>query len=77
MKIVKVLWIDTSSNHEWKSAEAMKKWGNEDMVIESIGFLIDKNNKHVVLSGMMASDGESGIQQRIPRGCVKKITYIK
>ena len=77
MKIVKVTWIDTASNQEWKSAEATKKWGNEAMIIESIGFLIDKNKKHVVLSGMIASDGDSGIQQRIPRGCVKKITYIK
>lgn len=82
MKIVKVLWYDTASNNAgWKDEEMAKKWGREKTLIQSVGFLIEKNKFNLLISAMIDPSKDEEDQytdlQKIPVGTIIKIITLK
>ena len=76
--IVKVTWTDTVSNNSWVRGDKVAEWGRKETLIESVGFLIERNKRHVVITGMYdAEDDTHNDYQKIPVGCVKKVVRLK
>ncbi len=72
MKLVKVDWIDTFATVGWTDEPT-------DVVnMKSVGWLIRKDKRRVVLAGMIGSQGMSDYnsQQAIPRGCIISIKEL-
>ena len=74
-KLVRVKWIDTVTDDSWVTKESAKKWSRRDFECESVGWLIEKDRKHVIIVSMKGGD-DVAMSQKIPRGCVKSIKRI-
>lgn len=74
-KIIEVIWDDSCSiANQW-----MKPNGElEPSHCKSVGYLVSKNKKSIVLAQSQHDEtGEVHNQFIIPRGCIKKITELK
>ena len=76
-KIVKVKWEDTVTNDNWATKENAVKWSKKDFICESVGFLMEKNKKHIILASMRGFNEDVSMSQKIPMGCVKSIKRLK
>jgi hypothetical protein len=66
----------------WDDAKAIDGWGEEDDTLEpcivlSVGFLVKKTPKYIVLAQDIAPDGTVCGRGQIPRGMVKRIKVLK
>lgn len=74
MRIVKVIWEDASSLDSW---EDMKDFVIEDYIVETIGYLFKKTDKHVVVvSHVCPSLNKAKHYMQIPMGMVRKIVKL-
>lgn len=73
MKIVIVQWDDTFADVGWSNNEL------NPISIASVGVIIQEDDKKVVLAGMVGTAGleDYNCRQAIPRGCIKRIRYLK
>ena len=73
MRLVRVVWEDIHvvDDTTWVFKEGLKK--PEEMVFDSVGWLMEIDSKHVVISGCMGKD-LLGPRESIPMGVVKSIT---
>ena len=81
-KIVKVTWVDTASQSLWKGKKEVIEWGRKELICESVGYLIEKGKKQIIISAMKdiaenPRDSWYNDHQKIPIGCVKRITHLK
>jgi hypothetical protein len=70
-KLVLVQWDDAAS--------VTSAWQKEVGVVgcETVGFLVKKDKKEVVIAHTLASDGDFGGKFAIPRGMVKVIKIVR
>ena len=73
MKIVKINWLDSGS--KYRNWEFKDDWSLEPLECMSVGFLVEKTAKKVVIA---QSDGQDewGRLFVIPKGCITKIEEI-
>ena len=82
LPIVEVDWVDSMSASGWRSAKEVAKYSAEAQAIKSVGYMLTKDRKKVILVGSLdAIDHDGEVQQfnhyhEIPRGCVKRIRRI-
>ena len=72
MKLVKVEWEDTVARNYWSDIGDLHV-----SKVSSVGFLVGKDKRKIILSGMNSKDGQHNCTQVIPRGCITKITELK
>ena len=74
MKLVKVDWHDCTTRQNWIANEDACNLAT--ISCTSVGWLLKKTRKEIVLTSMKADD-DSSCHQTIPRGCVTRITELK
>lgn len=72
-RLVIVKWEDTYASTGWESEPL------DIVAIKSVGWLIYKDKKRIVLSSMVGSSGllDHNCQQAIPRGCIQSIRQLE
>lgn len=79
-KKVEVTWVDACSyKGAWMSDEETKEWGNEGLVCTSVGFLVHRTRKGIMLA-MSCHEGNGinwGGAWLIPAGCVTRVRKIR
>lgn len=71
-KIVKIEWVDASSEGPWVHEKKIDGLINAT----TIGMLIRKNKEAVTIAHTRCPDGDLAGVFHIPRGCVKSIEYL-
>ena len=74
-RVVCVEWEDASSNNGYYDPEYPDK--TTTITTQSVGFLVEKNKKVVKLCTDGFEYGEFRHVHSIPKGMVRKITYLK
>ena len=75
LTIMHVRWRDSASCDAWTPDEEVREWAAEDMVVESVGFLVKKNDDYITLSSMKAGDMHA-CYHKIPRCSVIEIKEL-
>ena len=75
--LVIVEWRDAHNDPDWKHVHAVLGKKNHTYLIRSVGFLIKKSNKEIILAHGICDDGETESTLAIPRDWCQKIKYIK
>ena len=74
-KYVKVIWIDSHHSANWELTEEIE--GYYDMEIISVGILLDKTKRGVLLALSASSDGTlTDSRMRIPKCSIKSIITL-
>ncbi len=73
MKAVEVEWEDSCIYRGWHSTHPT--YTTE--ACKTVGYLISKDNKRVVIGPTTGEDNSLSDPLVIPRGCIKKIRYLK
>ncbi|MCK4307289.1 hypothetical protein KAW50_03565 [candidate division WOR-3 bacterium] len=79
LELVKVVWVDVCGNSgKWRTMEEVKKWINEDFLIETVGWLIFKDSECLVLaSSYYEKNQEWNDLNKIPLAYIKRIWKLK
>ena len=70
--LVYVEWEDSCTVYGWRDPEL-----DGPSKIKSVGHLVTKNNKFMVISTSQSESGRFVDQLTIPRSCIKKIKKVK
>lgn len=73
--VVEVEWDDAYSSSAWKDEEAMKAFISNGCHCLTVGYLIHKDAKMVVVATSIGPD--SGAPWSIPMGCVTKMRFLR
>ena len=75
MKIVKVTWEDACGGDRWEDMEDVKL---DDYIVETVGFLLKKTDKHIIVVNQVCHvHGKGNNFMKIPMGMVRKVKYLK
>ena len=75
--IVKVTWEDASGKDSgWISLEEINGWGDDISTVSTVGFLIKKDKKCIVVAHSKGKDFWGGVT-RIFLKMVQKIKYLE
>ena len=74
--IVIVEWRDAHNYLDWRDTDSIKKIKNHTQVVRSVGFLIEKNKREILLAFGLSADGEVESTLAIPRDWCQKIRRI-
>ena len=69
--LVLIEWVDASCKAEWTSHEDILDWGKEELVINSVGYLVGESKRYFILSSTMSPE-MLGSSMKIPKSWVKK-----
>ena len=74
MRLVEVKWVDSAFNQGWRL-----KYDSDTSISEckTVGYLIKKNKKQLVIAMNVNDDGGYGEAMAIPIECVKSIKKVK
>ena len=73
--MVEVIWDDAAGHDDqWAQGEDFPV--KPELVI-SVGFLVLKNNKYIVIAQDIDADGKHNGRTQIPRGMVKKMKVLR
>jgi hypothetical protein len=73
--LVVVEWVDAYSTDPWTP---VWEFDDEEKACRSVGYLVKKGKKHLHVAGTFSESGDdAACTMSIPRGMVKRITYIK
>jgi hypothetical protein len=72
--LVMVTWVDAYSADAWEPITNMVP---EVKLCHTVGFLLARNNKAVVVASTVSDDGDSCCVMFIPPGMVRKFNYLK
>lgn len=77
-KIVKVIWLDASSNNEWSTMPDILDWIEEMKEEETItiGFFIKEDKDAMVVAASKDYEGKYNDINFIPKGCVIKVVPL-
>ena len=75
LKIVEVTWHDSCSDGGWKSLKS--SLSGSISTCQSVGYLLQRNRKQVILIQSRSDTGNLSDQIAIPRTDVVKIIYLK
>ena len=73
--IVLVIWDDATELKDWK--EEHEEEETKPCLIRSVGYLVKKTRKHIVIAQDLSYDRMRNGRSQIPRGMVKQITVLK
>lgn len=79
MKKVEVVWIDITSHNGWHTQNQIDRLiaNNQEGMVYQIGYLYEEDDDQVVLLDSYFVDKNTlGGIHKIPRGCIKSITYL-
>lgn len=76
-----VIWEDAGELRPdgitWASIDDCKSYAQQRIIVESLGFVIENNDKYILLSGCRESQGEQYSQLfKIPKACIIAITKL-
>lgn len=72
-----IKWVDAQSDCEWGSVNKIKEWAKKDCIICEVGWIIDENERYLVISNQVGEDMEFGNRTKIPKQWVIKRKKIK
>lgn len=72
MKIVEVLWADSTSSGGWDGATDLAT-----SLCKTVGYLTVRNKNRVVVVQSTSDGGNCDNRFAIPRGCIKSIRELK
>lgn len=73
MKIVRVTWGDAANGAGWRSLKDIAK--ERPLMIESVGFLVKRNKRRIVLAHSVGGDDGLG-STVIPAAWVKRVDIL-
>lgn len=77
MALVEVTWVDAFSQLTgWGDARAVARDADDSMEVQSVGHLIARTRRHVVLA-MNRSGGRVADTMSIPHGCVRRVRRLR
>jgi hypothetical protein len=77
ISIVRVRWIDTWSAHGWIDQEVFEKCKDEpDCEIDSVGFLVDECDRHIILAFSLGK-GQIGDIMKISKQAITHLEVLK
>lgn len=71
--LVHVVWADAYSTDAWTR---LTELGTDVSVCHSVGFLVSRSAKSIVVAGTVSEDGEACCVMHIPKGMVMSITKV-
>jgi hypothetical protein len=76
---VYVQWRDSCAvSHQWTDEERTKKLVSEDMLVDSVGFVIHNDRRYLgVVSNWDGMTKHMHCAMQMPWACVQKVTIIK
>lgn len=75
MKLAVVEWVDSMGGNSWTYIK--DELGNSHPTLHSVGWVLESPKTHVLLgSSLHPKSKQVGQTMSIPRGCIKKITYV-
>jgi len=74
-KLVRIHWLDTTSFLGWYSPELASK--QKSMIAVAIGFLVEETDNDVVLSMMVAEDGDVNTLSVIPKVSIISMDIVE
>jgi hypothetical protein len=74
--VVLVEWRDAKNNSDWRSVEILSRSSHETVLVRSVGFLIKKDDREVILAFGICEQGEAESTLAIPRDWCRKIKRI-
>jgi hypothetical protein len=74
--VVMVEWRDAKNNSDWRSVDALAKSLPETVLVHSVGFLVKRDDREVVLAFGICEQGEAESTIAIPRDWCQKIKRI-
>ena len=72
-----ITWLDASSFDEWSEPAGIVKFGREDTLVHTVGFIAYKTVDHIVLAGSMHEDGSACCGMKIPRAVIRSIQRVR
>ena len=77
--IVEVTWADAASTGAgWMLARELKEWMDADFTVcKTVGYLVRKDNKKVVVAASGTSNDKWSDTTEIPRSQVRRIRRLK
>lgn len=75
--LVEVEWRDAKNESDWRSVESITRKQSHTIVVRSVGYLLVKNGKEIVLAFGICDEGEVESYIAIPRDWCQKIRRIK
>ena len=66
-KLLLVKWFDTYSDDRWKHIDYAIDWGGDRLIIQSVGWLIDETDKHILLAGGISELDDVHLLIHIPK----------
>ena len=83
-RIVYIEWADAMANYDaWRSLEEAKAWASTDeWIVKQVGYVLEENDKYLLLSGSMSNDSETHDVQysmvfKIPKPWIRHIEDIE
>lgn len=71
--LVCVLWRDAADSHTpWLDSDEVRKFGDNDCVVSSVGFLLHRGKHYIVLAG----DNNEAVWGRVTKIPIPNITAI-
>jgi orotate phosphoribosyltransferase-like protein len=79
MKKVEVIWRDIINWDGWHEMDDVDNFAtSDDNIVSQIGYLYEQDENHIVLvNAFFADKSKFGTIEKIPLGCVIKITELK
>lgn len=75
--LVVVEWRDAKNNSDWRPVSALERSTNETVLVQSVGYLIKKDNREIILAFGICEQGEAESTIAIPRDWCQRIKRIK
>ncbi len=74
LPIVEIEWEDSASKGGWANREVYRKLS--PMRVRTVGFLLERSPRKVIVLQTLAEDGDGTDAVVIPAGCVKKLRRL-
>lgn len=71
-KLVYIEWTDAESDAKWSEPSEVKDWIKEDCTVKEIGWIVQQNKKHLIISNQILYDGTVGNKTKIPLVWIRK-----
>jgi hypothetical protein len=74
-KLVQIDWEDSCSDNGWVSQQQAKC--HRPAQCRTVGFLLRSGKRDMTIMQSTSNTGNVSEIMAIPRGCIKKVTYLK
>lgn len=75
--LVHIVWYDHSSEDGWMEIEqAVRKWHEKALTVDSIGWLVDEDDKSYTIVNNIGRDGQGCMYMHILKGTVASFVVV-